>query len=332
MARNVAPAAPAGGAEVCGHAVSIRAPPRRCQRERFAPLRPASYASRPGRFGSHEGGYVSQTLRWMPAALSVALLLPAGAARSAPPVAQPVPVRQTADARFAVLEHQYVTYLLWQFPVVATYLGGSAFDPALARVDGTLRDYSPEALQREDVRLSEFRARFAALAPARLSARRRIDRSVALAEIAFLLHQHGVRRYQQRALDSYVDEPFRGVDWQIQGMTPTGAASYGTDAEWQAVIARVRAVPAYLGSAERQLAAGIAAHNTADWRVLMEFGLNSTVADASYFSETLPQIAAADIGAAHREALLPELRAAGTAAAAAYRHLRDFVAASFFDD
>ena len=91
---------------------------------------------------------MNQTLRWMPAALGVALLLPAGPARAAPPVAQPVPVRHTADARFALLEHQYVTYVLWQFPVVATYLGGSAFDPTLAAVDGTLRDYSPDALQR----------------------------------------------------------------------------------------------------------------------------------------------------------------------------------------
>jgi uncharacterized protein (DUF885 family) len=282
--------------------------------------------------GPDVGVAVNRTLPSLQAALAVALLLPAVRASSRPPVAQPVPARHAADERFALLEHQYVSYLLQQFPVVATYLGGSAFDPELARVDGTLRDYSPAALQREDARLGEFRARFAALAPARLSARRRIDRSVALAEIAFLLHQHEVRRYPQRSLDSYVDEPFRGIDWQIQGMTPTGAANYGTDAEWQAVIARARAVPAYLGTAERQLAAGIAAHNTPDWRVLREFGLNSTAADASYFSETLPQIAAADIGVAHREALLRELQAAGAAAAGAYRHLRDFVAATFFDN
>ena len=275
---------------------------------------------------------MNQTLRWMPAALGVALLLPAGPARAAPPVAQPVPVRHTADARFALLEHQYVTYVLWQFPVVATYLGGSAFDPTLAAVDGTLRDYSPDALQREDARLGEFRAHFAALAPARLSARRRIDRSVALAEIAFLLREHQVRRHQQRSLDSYVDEPFRGVDWQIQGMTVTGPSAYGTDAEWQAVIARVAAVPAYLATAERQLSAGIAAHNTPDWRVLAEFGLDSTTVDANYFSRTLPQLAAANIGAAHREALLRELQVAGDAAAGAYRHLRDFVATSFFED
>jgi uncharacterized protein (DUF885 family) len=242
-----------------------------------------------------------------------------------------MPARHAADAAFARVEHEYVTYILRQFPVVATSLGGAEFDAHLAQVDGTLRDYSPEALQKEDARLAEFRARFAALAPAGLWARRRIDRSVALAEIAFLLHLHQVRRHQQRSLDSYVDEPFRGVDWQIQGMTPTGAATYGTDAEWQAVIARARAVPKYLATAERQLAAGARAHNTPDWRVLTEYGLHSTAADADYFSNTLQQIAASDISSALREALLRDLQAAGNEAAAAYRHLRDFIARTFFD-
>ena len=47
------------------------------------------------------------------------------------------PCRHTGDEHFAVVEHEYVTYLLGQFPVVATYLGGAAFDPQLAAVDGT---------------------------------------------------------------------------------------------------------------------------------------------------------------------------------------------------
>ncbi len=256
----------------------------------------------------------------------------ATAAAARPPVAQPVPMRHTGDASFAALEHQYVTYVLGQFPVIATYLGGSAFDPALAGVDGTLRDYSPAALEREDATLAELRARFSAIAPATLSARRRIDRSVALAQIAFLTHQHEVRHYQQVSVDSYVDEPFRGVDWQIQGMTSTGASTYGTDAEWQAVIARARAVPAYLATAERQLADGIAAHHTPDWRVLRDFGLRSAGADAEYFSKTLPQLAASDIGPAHRETLLRDLGAAGAAAAAAYIHLRDYLNGAFFTD
>jgi len=242
-----------------------------------------------------------------------------------------MPVRHTADGRFVAVEHEYVAYILQQFPVVATYLGGVAFDPRLADIDGKLRDYSPEALQNEDVQLGEYRARFAVLAPAGLSAPRRTDRSVALAQIAFLVHEHQVRRHEQRALDSYVDEPLRGVDWQIQGMTATGASTYGSDAEWRAVIERVRAVPHYLATAERQLAAGVAAHNTPDWRVLREFGLDSSAADAEYFSKTLPQIAATDIASAQRAALLKDLAAAGSDAAGAYRHLRDFVARTFFD-
>jgi uncharacterized protein (DUF885 family) len=253
-------------------------------------------------------------------------------AAASPPAAQPLPVRHRADARFAILEHEYVTYFLRRFPVVATYLGGGAFDPQLANVDGTLRDYSPEGLQREDARLAEFRARFSALAPATLSARRRIDRSVALAQIAFLTRQHVLRRYQERSLDSYVDEPFRGVDWQLQGMTATGPATYGTQAEWQALLARTRAIPAYLATAQKQLTAGVHTHNTPDWRVLSQYGLQSSAADADYFSKTLPQVAASAISSAGREALLHELQAAGDDAAVAYRRLRDFVAHVYFDD
>jgi uncharacterized protein (DUF885 family) len=236
-----------------------------------------------------------------------------------------------ADGRFGTLEHQYTVYFMSRFPVVATYFGGSAFDPALATIDGKLRDCSPQALIDEDAELTKFHERFDALAPETLSARRRIDRGVALAEIEFLLHQHQVRRHQERALDSYVDEPFRGVDWQIQGMTATGTATHGTDAEWRAVIARAHAVPAYMENAQHQLAAGVARKNTPDWRVLVDFGLGSTLADAQYFAHTLPEMAAQEISGDRRSALLLDLRVAGDAASAAYLALRRFIVATFFD-
>jgi uncharacterized protein (DUF885 family) len=258
--------------------------------------------------------------------------VPAPLPRPRAPVAQPLQKRPWEDARFAQVEHDYLVYFLGRFPVVATYLGAAALDPQLAGVDGRLRDYSPEAIRTEDAQLAEFRTRFARLAPAGLSPRRRIDRSVALAEIAFLEHLHTVRRHQQNSLDSYVDEPVRGVDWQIQGMTQTGGAAYGTDAEWQAVIGRVRAVPAYLATAERQLAAGVAAHNTPDGRMLIEFGMKSTAADADYFASTLPQLAAGAIAPAQRGTLMHDLTAAGEAAAAAYRHLASMVGGVFFEE
>jgi len=260
-------------------------------------------------------------------------LLTACGAKTPPSAAQSaVPTSVSSDASFGALEHEYVVYFLQRFPVVATYLGGSSFDPTLAGIDGTLRDYSPAALKNEDARLSQLEQRFSALVDGELSARRRIDKSVALAQIEYLLHQHQVRRYQERSLDSYMDEPFRGVDWQIQGMTSTGPKTYGTAEEWQRVIERVRAIPAYLSVATDQLNAGIAAKNTPDWRMLLQSGLHSSVANAEYFSKTLPGIAAEDVSGSDREAVLRDLAVAGKAASDAYLRFRDYVASTFFND
>src|SRR5580692_101374 len=250
---------------------------RRCQRFLGGTASPSgavtAYASAPIYVPAPLRGSIVNRIRRRTASLAATAVLAAAAAHAQPPVAQPVTVRHSADEKFAGVEHEYVTYVLGQFPVVATYLGGSAFDASLAGIDGRLRDYAPAALQKEDARLAEFRTRF-----------------VALAEIGFLLHEHEVRRHQLRSLDSYVDEPFRGVDWQIQGMTATGTSTYGTDAEWQGVIART----------------GVEAHATPDWRVLRDFGLQSTTADADYFSKSLPQLAATDLPPARREALVHE--------------------------
>jgi uncharacterized protein (DUF885 family) len=277
--------------------------------------------------GLSRAGRIGRRLSW---AFPFMLLLVACSPQQPAPVA--APAAPTPEQQFATLEHRYVMFVLRRFPVVSTYLGGSEFDAALADNDGRLRDYSLEALREEDARLTEFRDQFTALEPNTLPPHRRIDRSVALAEIEFLLHQHQVLRHQERALDSYVDEPFRGVDWQIQGMTATGSATYGTEAEWQAVIARTRAVPAYLAVAEKQLGAGVAAKHTPDWRTLRDEGLQAPLADAEYFSKTLPALAATDIASAHRDALLADLQKAGDEAAAAYKHLREFVAVTFFDN
>ena len=234
------------------------------------------------------------------------------------------------DARFSAVEHRYVVFVLQRSPVMATYLGGAAFDPSLTDIDGKLRDYSPAALQAEEAQLSTFRNQFAAFDASQLGPQWRIDRTVALAQIDFMLHEQEVRRYQQRSLDSYLDEPVRGVDWQIQGMTATGSATYGTAAEWRAVLARTQAIPAYLTSAEQQLEAGVGAGNTPDWRMLAA-GLKTAEADAAYFSTTLPQLEAEDEPSA-QPADLAALQSAGKAAAAAYGQLHAFLAKTFFDD
>ena len=75
-------------------------------------------------------------------------------ASAAPP---PLHAESDADARFSAVEHAYVVYSLGRFPVMATYLGGSAFDPSLADVDGKLRDNSPAAILAEDQQLRALR-------------------------------------------------------------------------------------------------------------------------------------------------------------------------------
>ena len=118
--------------------------------------------------------------------------------------------------------HAYVVEFLRRNPTTNTYLGGAGLDASLRDVDGTLGDHSATALADEDRWLVKVQQEVEAIATASLSPTARIDRDVALAQVAFLLRQHQVRRYQERALDTYVGEPFRALDWQLQGMTQTG--------------------------------------------------------------------------------------------------------------
>jgi uncharacterized protein (DUF885 family) len=254
-----------------------------------------------------------------------------GACSQAPaPAPAAAPAAAPGDEAFAKTERAYVVYLLGQFPVVATYLGGSALDASLIDVDARLRDYSPDAIAAEDAKLANFHKQFTDLTAAGLSPRRRIDRQVARAQIEFLLHQHQARKYQERSIDSYVDEPFRGVDFQLQGMAKNADGSYGTDADWKHVAGRVEHIPQYLVTAQKQLEAGIRDKNTPDWRVIIAYGLKSARADAEYFAKTLPAIARERIGGANRAELVRSIDIPSEGAANSYRNFAAFVAREFF--
>lgn len=250
------------------------------------------------------------------------------------PTAQPLWAgeKTTNDKACQMILDAYVKEFLRRNPVVNTYLGGGGLDPSLREVDGQLRDYSPAALKAEDAWLLTTQKALEKISPTTLSSQMRIDREVALAQIKFVLHQHQVRHYQQRSLDSFTDEPFRGVDWQLQGMTQTGEKSYGTTEEWTLVAKRLEAIPTYLSVAQEQLLNGIKARNTPDFRMLRRNGLDTTEADAAYFEKTLPGLAEERIAGPQREALLSRIREGSKKAAAAYRSLHDFVAKAFFDD
>ena len=242
------------------------------------------------------------------------------------------PAKPSVDQSFHALMNSYVTEFLRRNPEVNTYLGGAGLDPSLKAVDGTLRDYSANAIAAEDQWLNATLQSFERIDPKSLSSSEQIDREVAIHQIRFMLHLHDVRHYQQRALDSYTDEPFRSVDWQLQGMTETGASTYGTADEWSLVAKRVASIPAYLAVAEQELMAGVKAHNTPDYRELRLNGIDTPVADADYFSKTLPQLAEERITGPQRQALLAEVHDASQKASAAYLGLRDFVVKTFFLD
>jgi len=163
-----------------------------------------------------------------------------------------------------------------------------------------------------------------------LSPAARIDHDVALAQVRFMLHQHQVRKYQERALDTYAGEPFRALDWQLQGMTQTGATTYGTPEEWKLVVGRVNAIPQFLAAAQEQLLAGVSAIHAPDRRMLQRDGLDTSQANAKYFAETLPKFAEARITGENKDQLLTDLRAAGKQASEGYLKFREFIAATFF--
>ena len=226
----------------------------------------------------------------------------------------------------------YVIGFLQRNPVVATYLGAAGLDPSLADIDGKLRDHSAAALATEDRWLEEQLGRLEAFAPSGLSAPQAVDREVAMAQIRFQLRQHRKRRHQERAIDTYMDEPFRGLDWQLQGLSKTGDRTLGTDEEWRRVVTRVSAIPGYLAVARQQLEAGARSNNSADHRFLKRNGIDAARASARYFAADLMPRARSLAGDTLRPEIAAELEGAGKKASAAFDELAGFMEARFFRD
>ncbi|HVF68679.1 MAG TPA: DUF885 domain-containing protein [Pyrinomonadaceae bacterium] len=236
------------------------------------------------------------------------------------------------DAAFKTIHDRYVVEFLRRNPSVNTYLGGAGLDPSLKEVDGRLRDHSSAALADEDRWLEETRKAFEGTDASALSPARRIDRDVALAQISFLLHQHGARRYQERSLDTYTVEPFRSISFFTQGMTQTGDNTYGTPEEWGLVVKRLQDFPRYMRVAQEQLAAGVKSGNTPDWRMLKRDGLDTCAADVEYYDKKFIEEANKNVAQGpQRDELIKQLTEASKGAAAAYKSLGDFIRATYFN-
>ncbi len=270
------------------------------------------------------------------AALAVGLLPQILSCRSA---------AEADDREFLALRDRYFLRALELNPVTATYLGGDGYDPSLARINGRLRDWRPEALEAERRFYQEIETARAAIAPEALSSQVRIDHAVLGAQVAFLLRQSGERRSHQRAIDTYVAEPFRGIDWQIQGMTDDSATrrlgdsaaggvseaqARGTEVEWRLVVERLRGIPAYLEAARVNLAQGVKDGNMPDGRMIERDGVAGSKANAEYFRKTLPDSARGYLGGRpFAAAMLNEVAEAARIAADAWEGFAGFLLSTY---
>lgn len=237
------------------------------------------------------------------------------------------------QAGFGALRNRYFVRVLALNPVTTTYLGGDAYSPTLRAVNGRLRDYRPAALAAERAFYRETKRAWSAIRPAPLTPAERIDHAVMGAQLDFILHQLDDLRYHERSVDTYVAEPFRGIDWQIQQMTDAGSGLLGTAAEWDLVVARLQAVPGYLAAAQTNLRAGKAAGNLPDWRMVERDGINGSGSNAEYFRTTLPALAAKFMGGRpFAAAALARLRTAAERAASSYEGFAGFLRQTYGAD
>lgn len=225
---------------------------------------------------------------------------------------------------FAALRDEYVQIFLRRFPVVATYLGAEGLNPLLASVNGTLRDYSPSALEAERKEWRRFQRELARSKASAASEADRIDAAVMGAQIAFLLRNLD-RKIHQRAIDVYLEEPLRGVEWSLQGMTPATGKKIGTRTEWETLVQRVEAVPQYLRTALAHLERG-----TPDRR-LIQVSVKAAQTTADYFDQTLPKRAKEEMPSSEA-ASLQALGAASRRAAEAFRDFRKGLLRIYFQD
>ena len=236
----------------------------------------------------------------------------------APQPPAPPPKPEILPGTFSELRDRFFVFHLDKNPVTSTYLGGDGYSPVLATANTRLRDYRQAAV---DAELKEYRSLHAsieAIPAATLAGADKADHQLMLSQLGFLIHQMADLHYYRRALDTYVAEPFRGVDWQIQQMPDATNGLLGEAADWQAVATRTLAIPGYLEVAKTNLLAGKAAGVIPDKRMVQRDGINGSRANAEYFRVTLPAMAQRFIGTRPFAAgMMTQIGAAGNSAAVA---------------
>lgn len=248
----------------------------------------------------------------------------------APQTPAPPPSPELLPGTFAQLRDRYFVFHLDKNPVTSTYLGGDGYSPALADANTRLRNFTQAAIDAELREYKSLRASIAAIPEATLVGAEKADQQLMLAQLDFLIHQMGEQHYYQRALDTYVAEPFRGVDWQIQQMPEIPGGLLGNESDWQQVVTRSLAIPTYIEVAKANLLAGKKAGAIPDKRMVQRDGINGSKANSEYFRTTLPKTAQQFIGSRPFAAgMMTQITAAGNSAATAWDGFALFLSQNF---
>jgi uncharacterized protein (DUF885 family) len=235
-----------------------------------------------------------------------------------------------AERAFHDLRERYFVRHLELNPVTSTYLGGDGYSSTLRGINGKLRDFGAPAMDAELRFYRDIRDGIRGVDVSQLSPSVRIDHELLDAQLDYLVRYIDPRRYHLRAVDSYVAEPFRGVDWQIQQMRAFDGGLLGTEDEWELVVARTMAVPAYLDVARDNLLEGKRAGVVADRRMIQRDGIAGSRANADYFRTTLPATARGYLGdRSFGRTINDRLARAGVAAGDAYERFATMLAQSF---
>jgi uncharacterized protein (DUF885 family) len=229
--------------------------------------------------------------------------------------------RQEDGPVWSAVRERFFLGFLERNPITCTYLGGDGYDTRLAEVNARLPDLTAAGRAEAVAFYRTVLADLERIDPAALPPDDAIDRELVRSQILFLLRMEE-RRYPERALDTHTVAPFRGVDWQIQQMTDQGEGRSGSAGEWDRVVRRVRAIPAYLEAVEELLDAGRRSGNVPDRRMVRHDGTEAIAGHAAYFKDALPALAEGlTRGQPFAPGMLRDLRAAGAEAAASYEAL-----------
>lgn len=230
------------------------------------------------------------------------------------------------DARFTRLRERYFLNFLKLNPVTSSYLGGDAYSPILRNINARLRDYSPAALRAEAAFYRDVLTRLQAIDPQGLSSALQIDQQVMTSQLRFMLREIEVRRYHERALETYVIEAVNGVNYQLQQMTALEGDLLGSEAEWLLVVRRINKIPAYLVTAQVNLRTGRWRGNVPDRRMVQLDGIEGSQAAIQFFGTDLQKMAADYLGSrSFAPRILARLQRAGEAATGAYQSFVAFL-------